>query len=99
MNNYFTKVYDEVIEDAKFIKMKLSSQLLFIYLLKESRKYANKDGWFFKNMDTIVKDTGISHFTITSAKQELLEKGFISIKRTFYPDGHRKADNYKITKN
>jgi len=94
IKGYFTAVLDKLEESEHWIKMKPSSRILYIHLLKLERWY--KTEWFFHSEEDLAKEINISLNTIRRSKKELKENGFIDIKREYFHFNKRCYDCFKI---
>jgi len=92
MNNAFP-VSHQVFEDAKFKKLSMSAKLVYIYLSKNSNRYADKDGWFWSSDQTIAENLGISVRSVSNAKRILRKTNFLDYKVTTFDN----AKNLKTT--
>lgn len=92
--NWF-KTPHNVLEDAKYIALPLSAQMLYIHLCRLKNKISQER--FYRNMPTLIKETGMSERTLQRAKKVLLKAEYIGIERDAYKaNGHRKADIYHL---
>ena len=86
INNFFCP--HTVLEDENFKELPLSARYLYIYLCKLANRYAEKDGenegWFFRSLSTLAKETNLNKASISKAKQILKKKQFIDIRRGYY---------------
>ena len=97
MHNEFS-IPHQVLEDAEFRKLKISSKFLYCYLAKLRNRFGNDDGWFWRDEKTICEDTGMHRNTVSIAKKELKNEGFIEIRRGHYvKTGHRGSDYFRLT--
>ena len=91
-NQFF--VPHNVLEEVKFKKMKPSSRLLYIYLCKLDNRL--KDN-FYRSLEDLSEDIGLSKNSIKSAKKELEKNLYIDIKRDYYThNGFRSADRFAL---
>ena len=96
MHNEFTLPH-EVFENNQFKELSSRAQLLYCYLGKLRNRYGNNEGWFWRSIPLLSKDMGKSERYIRYAKQELIDKGFLSIARGKYKTMKRRApDWYKL---
>jgi len=92
-NQFF--VPHNILEEAKFLNMSLSAQMLYIHLCKLKNRMNNQD--FYRHMATLEKDTGMHKNTITKAKKELVKAQYIDVVRDHYTStGRRSADVYHL---
>ena len=92
INQFF--VPHNILDEGKFKKMKKSSQLLYIYMCKLKNRHG--DG-FYKHIEDFQKETNMGLSTIRKAKQQLIDKKYINVKRDFYlHGGYRSADRYYL---
>jgi hypothetical protein len=92
-NQFF--VPHNVLDEAKFLKMRLSSQILYIHLCKLKNRLGRDK--FFKDVDSLALITGMNKKTISKAKKELLKNEYIGIERDCYiASGHRSADIFHL---
>ena len=96
MHNEFS-IPHQILEDDEFKRLKISAKFLYCYLAKLKNRYGKDDGWFWRDERTICEDTKMHRNTVSRAKKELKDAGFIEIKRGHYVStGHRGADYFKI---
>ena len=96
-NYYFFKVPHETVTDEKFKASTPATMMLFIYLCQLTNMYGNSEGWFFRSMRDLEKDTGLHLQTLTEAKKALVKSNYISIKKGKYESKNfRASDWYKI---
>lgn len=95
-NQFF--VPHNVLEDAKFLKMRKSSQMLYIHLCRlNNRLKKSKKDLFYRGIETLMSDTNMSKRVIKKAKAELVENKFIDVKRDCYVHGGaRSADRFLL---
>lgn len=87
----------QVVEDTKFQKLPLSAKYLYIILCKLANRYADKEGFFFRSIDQLCIDSGLSNKTIVNAKQILKKNAFIDIKvGRFEHSKQRTYDFFKL---
>ncbi len=87
----------EVFEDGKFKSLNLSAIVLYCYLSKHANRFADEEGWFYRSLNDLTKDTGLSIGSVKSAKKELIAGGFIETKSHNYSSlGQKLASNYRI---
>ena len=86
-----------VLEDMKFIKLSPIAKIVYMYLAKHENFFRNPDGWFFRSIETLCKDIGISKRSLLRAIKELQEAGFIEVKRGKNTDkNHRSPNFYRV---
>lgn len=92
-NQFF--VPHNVLEEAKFLNMPLSAQMLYIHLCKlKNRMRKNK---FFRDIKTLAKETGMNKNTIVKAKKILIKSQYIGVERDHYTSsGARSADIFHL---
>ena len=92
-NQFF--VPHNVLEEAKFISMPLSAQILYIHLCRlKNRLRMNK---FFRDVRTLSKETGMNKETISKAKKILIKAQYIGVERDYYTSsGNRSADLFHL---
>jgi len=96
MNEVFLMPH-EVIESEKFKKLRLSSKYLYCYLAKLKNQYQDRRGLFWHKMIQITVETGMNLKTVKRAKKELLENGFIEVKRSRYCEKYKTlVDFYRV---
>ena len=96
MHNEFS-IPHQVFESSKFKGLRISSKLLYCYFAKLRNRYADKEGWFWRDEQTISDDTRMHRNTIEKAKKELKKAEFIEVKRGHYQStGHRGADHIRL---
>lgn len=84
----------EVFEDIKFQKLQLSVQFLYIWLCKLANRYADQEGWFYRSISQLAKDTQLNRNTVIKAKKILKEKEFIDIKRGYFKHSRKRTYDY-----
>ena len=93
-NNQFF-VPHNVLEEAKFKNMALSSQMLYIHLCRLKNRMKTEP--FFRDLTTLSNDTGISISTLKRAKKELIKNLYIDIHRDYFKHtGFRSADRFSL---
>jgi len=90
ITNFF-KCSHNVYEDTKFLDLPLSAQMLYTHLCRLANRLS-ENGWFYRSLTNLEKDTGMSRHSICSAKQILSDKKFIDIKRGYFE--HSKTRTY-----
>jgi hypothetical protein len=92
-NQFF--VPHNVLEEQKFISMSLSAQMLYIHLCRiKNRMRKNK---FFRDINTLSRETGMHRNTICKAKKELIKSQYIGVERDCYKSsGNRSADVFHL---
>lgn len=92
-NQFF--VPHNVLEEANFLAMPLSAQMLYIHLCRlKNRLKKNK---FYRDIRTLAHDTGMNKNTITKAKQKLIKAQYIGVERDCYTSsGARSADIFHL---
>lgn len=92
-NQFF--VPHNIIEEDRFISMKISSQMLYIHLCRLKNRLKSDE--FYRDLKTLSRETGMHINTLKRAKKELIKKGYIDIKRDYYlHSGHRSADRFNL---
>jgi len=92
-NQFF--VPHNVLEDEKFINLKLSSQMLYIHLCRLKNRLKTDN--FFRHIKTLAKETKMNVNTVKNAKKELVKLQYIIVKRNHCPiSGNRSADIFYI---
>ena len=81
---YF-KVSHTVTSDPKFLKLKMSEQLLYFHLCRLRNRLTNgkhhtPERWFWRKNEMLMEDTGLSHGALFKARKGLLEKNYIMKK-------------------
>jgi hypothetical protein len=87
-----------VVEDSKFIAYKPSIKVFYFYLAHLVNRYSTDEGWAFRSLRILAKDTGLDIKTIRAARNQLMKDGFIE-----YHDGQyhpeyktRQAGIYRV---
>lgn len=94
MRNQFP-VPHNVLEEAKFIALPASTQMLFIRLCKLKNRLQRDE--FFRDVDTLSRESGFNKNTITKAKKELVKAQYIGVERNHYTSsGMRSADVFHL---
>ena len=92
-NQFF--VPHNVLEEAKFISMPLSAQILYIHLCRLQNRL--KSDHFYRDVRTLEKETGLHRNTLTEAKKTLVKNKYIDIERDYYiSGGFRSADRFHL---
>lgn len=91
-NQFF--VPHNVLEEDKFISAPSCAKVLYIYLCKlQNRLGAN----FYRDLNTLAKDTGMKRRTVIRAKKWLLKAQYIGVERDCYTaSGNRSADRFHL---
>lgn len=93
INQFF--VPHNILEEEKFISMKLSSQMLYMHLCRLKNRLKNKE--FYRDLKTLSRETGMHINTLKKAKKELKKNQYINIKRDYFlHSGHRSADVFSL---
>lgn len=96
MFNEFSLPHD-VFEDKKFKSLKPCSRIFYCYLAKLKNRYSDNEGWFFRSMETLAEDTGLSISTLKVAKKELIINHLIDVKRgKMVKTKQRSPDYYRL---
>lgn len=96
-HHHFFKVPHETVTEEKFLNMKASSKALYMTFCRLANYYANTDGWFFRSMRDLSKDSGLHLQTVVKAKKELIRLNFVCCKPGRYEsNNYRASDCYKI---
>jgi hypothetical protein len=90
-NNYM--VPHAVTEDIKYLEMKLSAKFLYQIHCKLANRYADSDGWYWRSIPQLVKDTGMDRKTVIEGNKILKKNEFIDIKSTFYEHSKKRTYN------
>ena len=91
-NQFF--VPHNVLEEDKYIKLSLSSQVLYIRLCKLKNRLGDK---FYRDLDTLSRETGLSRRSVINAKKELIKTQYIGVERDCYTaSGNRSADVFHL---
>ncbi len=94
VNNQFFMPHN-VLEEAKFINMSLSAQILYVHLCRLRNRLQSEK--FYRDIATLSKETGLHRHTLTKAKKELLKAQYIGVERDYYTSsGNRSADVYHL---
>lgn len=81
-NKAFFKINHNVVDSNKFRNLPLASQCLYYALTRLQNWYCNGTGGTFEQRDwQLILETGMDARTITRAKKELIEQGFIETTR------------------
>lgn len=93
-NNQFF-VPHNILEEEKFINMRLSSQMFYIHLCRLKNRLKTDN--FYRDIRTLARETGINKKTIINAKKELIKAQYIGVERNYYTiSGNRAADIYHL---
>ena len=96
-NYHFFKVPHSTVSEGEFKKMSLSAQKLFFTICQLANLYAGKDGYFYRSINNLAKDSGLSVRTVMRAKKELLKNAYIDCKAGQQnSNGQRNPNYYKI---
>lgn len=80
-NNFF-RISHKIVDSQQFKKLKPSSQILYLHFCRLRNRFAGgNSGVFFRSDKQLVEDTGLSHFSVFTARHELLKKGFLRWKQ------------------
>lgn len=83
-----------VLEEDKFTSLPLSAQVLYVRLCKLQNRLGTQ---FYRDLDTLAKETGMNRKTVIRAKKELLKAQYIGIERDCYTaSGNRSADVFHL---
>ena len=96
---YYTfPVPHNVFEEEKFRKYRPSIKLVYVWLLKLHNHFADEERWFFRSGETLSKEIGIDIKTYWAAQKQLLEDGYIEVRKGKYnPETNtRHAFWYKV---
>ncbi len=92
-NQFF--VPHNVLDEEKFLNMKLSSQMLYIHLCKLKNRLQKEN--FYRHIKTLARETGMNVKTVIKAKQELIKAQYIGVDRDYYTSsGNRSADVFYL---
>ena len=93
-NNQFF-VPHNILEEAKFKKMPLSAQILYIHLCRLKNRLKTEP--FYRDLETLKIDTGLGISTLKRAKKYLVDNLYIDITRDYYShSGFRSADRFNL---
>jgi len=84
----------DVFEDIKFQELSLSVKFLYVFLCKLANRFANSDGWFYRSIPQLTKDTQMNRNTVIKAKKILKKYGFIDIKRGYFKHSKKRTYDY-----
>jgi len=73
-----------VLVNKKFTAYKASIKVLYVYLAKYANQFSYDDGWFWRQSELLVKETGLNIKTIRAAKIQLIKDGFIEFHKGKY---------------
>jgi hypothetical protein len=91
-NQFF--VPHNVLEEEKFLSLPLSAQILYIRLCKLKNRLGDN---FYRDLNTLAKETGISRRSVIYAKKALLKAQYIGVERNYYTaSGNRSADFFHL---
>lgn len=91
-NQFF--VPHNVLEEEKFVSLSLSAKILYLYLCKLKNRLGDH---FYRDLNTLARETGISRRSVISAKKELLKAQYIGVERNYYTaSGNRSADYFHL---
>jgi len=95
-NNNFL-VPHAVLEDIKYIQLPISAKFLYTIHCKLANRYADKEGWYWRSIPQLVRDSGLNRKTVISANKKLKKEEFIDISATFYEHSKKRTYNsYKL---
>jgi hypothetical protein len=91
-NQFF--VPHNVFEEEKYISLPLSAQALYTRLCKLQNRLGPK---FYRDLDTLSRETGMHRNTVIAAKKALLKAQYIGVERDCYTaSGNRSADVFHL---
>jgi hypothetical protein len=91
-NQFF--VPHNVLEEEKYISLSLSAQALYVRLCKLQNRMGPN---FYRDLNTLSKETGMHRNTLIKAKKELLKTQYIGVERDCYTaSGNRSADVFHL---
>jgi len=93
MNNCFPMSI-KIFESNKFLKMPLSAQVLYVDLCRVADIEAGEDGWFYKNVNSLITNTKLSRCSIIKGKKLLFKNKFIDIKRGYFVHSKKRSDDF-----
>jgi len=92
-NQFF--VPHNVLEESKFLALPISAQMFYIHLSKLKNRL-RKDK-FFRDLETLSKDTGMHRNTLIKAKKALVKAQYIGVEHDCYTaSGNRSADVFHL---
>ena len=85
-----------IIASKQWIELSMPSKILYQVLCRLSDKYKTRDNkWFFRSIRHLAEETGLNKDTITKARNELIDRGFIVVNIT-KDHNRKKATKYHI---
>lgn len=91
-NQFF--VPHNVLEEDKFISLTLSAKVLYFWLCKLQNRLGPN---FYRDLNTLSRETGMHRNTLIKAKKELLKAQYIGVERDCYTaSGNRSADVFHL---
>lgn len=78
MHNEFSLPH-KVFESEEFKKLKPGAKILYCYLAKLRNRFGKEENYFWRSMDQLVEDTGMSIKTVRTAKNQLRAMGLIQV--------------------
>ena len=91
-NQFF--VPHNVFEEEKYILLPLSAQALYTRLCKLQNRLGPR---FYRDLDTLSRETGMHRNTVIAAKKALLKAQYIGVERDCYTaSGNRSADVFHL---
>lgn len=91
-NNWFAP--HGTLEEKKFKTLSASAKYLYCVLAKLKNRYEGKDGWFFRGMEDLCDDTGLSMSALKRAKKALKDNEYIDVKPGFYEHSKKRTYDY-----
>lgn len=92
-NGYFVRLPNSLLGSDKFLRLSFSAKILYIYMKKEARGQEE----FIFTQKRALKYVCRSSATFQSAKQELIDNGFIEVVRA--SKCSRTPNKYKFSPN
>ena len=91
-NQFF--VPHNVLEEDKFTSLPISAKFFYTWLCKLQNRLGPR---FYRDLDTLSRETGMHRNTVISAKKALLKAQYIGVERDCYTaSGNRSADVFHL---
>lgn len=94
---HFFKVPHEITSEEKYLLLPASAKALYTTLCKLANLYADTDGWFYRSMRDLARDSGLHLQTVVKAKKALIKCNYICCRRGQYEaTNYRASDCYQV---
>lgn len=92
----FIQLPREIFSDK--YNLSVNAICLFVWLKELEHRYTNyRDSRFSRTNEQLVKDCGMSEKTLRKARQELIDKGFLTIEKRHYDKKNGQKSEQRIT--